>query len=71
LISISVIAARWAARWRLTSATTGIAMMLVATLLFTVMDSIGKSLTATYPVQQVGRSASAISGSTTCRMPGC
>ena len=53
MISISVIAARWAARWRLTSATTGIAMMLVATLLFTVMDSIGKSLTATYPVQQV------------------
>jgi drug/metabolite transporter (DMT)-like permease len=49
LISISVIAARW----RLTSATAGIAMMLLATLLFTVMDSIAKSLTATYPVQQV------------------
>jgi drug/metabolite transporter (DMT)-like permease len=42
-----------AARRRLTPATTGIAMMLVATLLFTVMDSIGKSLTSTYPVQQV------------------
>ena len=28
-------------------------MMLVATLLFTVMDSIAKSLTASYPVQQV------------------
>jgi drug/metabolite transporter (DMT)-like permease len=49
LQSISVIAARW----RLTSATVGIGMMLVATLLFTVMDSIAKSLTATYPVQQV------------------
>jgi drug/metabolite transporter (DMT)-like permease len=49
LISISVIAARW----RLTPATIGIGMMLLATLLFTVMDSIAKSLTATYPVQQV------------------
>ena len=57
MASISVIAerwaARWAARWRLSPATTGIVMMLVATLLFTTMDSIGKSLTATYPVQQV------------------
>jgi drug/metabolite transporter (DMT)-like permease len=53
LISISVIAARWAARWRLSPAATGIVMMLVATLLFTVMDSIAKSLTASYPVQQV------------------
>ena len=53
MISISVIAARWAARWRLSPAATGIVMMLVATLLFTVMDSIAKSLTATYPVQQV------------------
>jgi drug/metabolite transporter (DMT)-like permease len=49
LASISVIAARW----RLTPATIGIGMMLLATLLFTVMDSIAKSLTATYPVQQV------------------
>ena len=53
MISISAIAARWAARWRLSPAATGIVMMLVATLLFTVMDSIAKSLTATYPVQQV------------------
>jgi drug/metabolite transporter (DMT)-like permease len=42
-----------AARWRLTPATTGIVLMLVATLLFTVMDTIGKTLTAYYPVQQV------------------
>jgi drug/metabolite transporter (DMT)-like permease len=49
LLSISVIAARW----RLTSATVGIGMMLLATLLFTVMDSIAKNLTASYPVQQV------------------
>jgi drug/metabolite transporter (DMT)-like permease len=42
-----------AARWRLTPATTGIVLMLVATLLFTVMDTIGKTLTASYPVQQV------------------
>jgi drug/metabolite transporter (DMT)-like permease len=49
LISISVIAARW----RVTPATIGIAMMLLATLLFTVMDSIAKNLTASYPVQQV------------------
>jgi drug/metabolite transporter (DMT)-like permease len=49
LISISVIAARW----RVTPATIGIAMMLLATLLFTVMDSIVKNLTASYPVQQV------------------
>jgi drug/metabolite transporter (DMT)-like permease len=49
LQSISVIAARW----RLAPATIGIGMMLLATLLFTVMDSIAKSLTATYPVQQV------------------
>jgi drug/metabolite transporter (DMT)-like permease len=47
--SISVIAARW----RVTPATIGIAMMLLATLLFTVMDSIAKNLTASYPVQQV------------------
>jgi drug/metabolite transporter (DMT)-like permease len=53
LTSLSVIAARWAARWRLSPAATGIAMMLLATLLFTVMDSIAKSLSATYPVQQV------------------
>ena len=53
MISISAIAARWAARWRLSPAATGIVMMLVATLLFTVMDSIAKSLTSTYPVQQV------------------
>jgi drug/metabolite transporter (DMT)-like permease len=53
LTLISAIAARWAARWRLSPAATGIVMMLVATLLFTVMDSIAKSLTATYPVQQV------------------
>lgn len=53
MTSISAIAARWAARWRLSPAATGIVMMLVATLLFTVMDSIAKSLTATYPVQQV------------------
>jgi drug/metabolite transporter (DMT)-like permease len=57
LTSISGIAARWAtrwaARWRLSPAATGIVMMLVATLLFTVMDSIAKSLTASYPVQQV------------------
>jgi drug/metabolite transporter (DMT)-like permease len=53
LTSISAIAARWAARWRLSPAATGIVMMLVATLLFTVMDSIAKSLTASYPVQQV------------------
>ena len=49
MISISVIAARW----RMTPATIGIAMMLLATLLFTVMDSIAKNLTASYPVQQV------------------
>jgi drug/metabolite transporter (DMT)-like permease len=49
LISISVIAARW----RVTPATIGIAMLLLATLLFTVMDSIAKNLTASYPVQQV------------------
>ena len=42
-----------AARWRVRSAMTGIALMLVATLLFTAMDSIAKSLTASYPVQQV------------------
>jgi drug/metabolite transporter (DMT)-like permease len=42
-----------AARSRLTPATTGIALMLLATLLFTVMDTIGKTLSATYPVQQV------------------
>jgi drug/metabolite transporter (DMT)-like permease len=42
-----------ATRWRVRSATTGIALMLVAILLFTVMDSIAKTLTATYPVQQV------------------
>jgi drug/metabolite transporter (DMT)-like permease len=42
-----------AARWRVRSATTGIALTLVAILLFTVMDSIAKTLTATYPVQQV------------------
>jgi drug/metabolite transporter (DMT)-like permease len=42
-----------AARWRLTPATTGIALMLVATLVFTVMDTIGKTMTASYPVQQV------------------
>jgi drug/metabolite transporter (DMT)-like permease len=42
-----------AARSRLTPATAGIGMMLLATLLFTVMDSIAKSLTAAYPVQQV------------------
>ncbi len=42
-----------AARWRLAPATTGIVLMLVATLLFTVMDTIGKTLTASYPVQQV------------------
>jgi drug/metabolite transporter (DMT)-like permease len=57
LASIGVIAERWAARWaarrRLSPATAGIVMMLVATLLFTTMDSIAKSLTATYPVQQV------------------
>jgi drug/metabolite transporter (DMT)-like permease len=53
LTLISAIAARWAARWRLSPAATGIVMMLVATLLFTVMDSIAKSLTASYPVQQV------------------
>jgi drug/metabolite transporter (DMT)-like permease len=53
LASISVIAERWAARLRLSPATTGIVMMLVATLLFTTMDSIAKSLTAIYPVQQV------------------
>ncbi len=41
------------ARWRLRPAMTGIALMLVAILLFTVMDSIAKTLTATYPVQQV------------------
>ena len=49
LISISVIAARR----RVTPATIGIAMMLLATLLFTVMDSIAKNLTASCPVQQV------------------
>jgi drug/metabolite transporter (DMT)-like permease len=42
-----------AARRRLSPAMTGIALMLVATLLFTAMDSIAKNLTATYPVQQV------------------
>jgi drug/metabolite transporter (DMT)-like permease len=42
-----------AARRRLSPAMTGIALMLVATLLFTVMDSIAKNLTAAYPVQQV------------------
>ena len=49
MTSIGVIAARW----RLAPATTGIVLMLVATLLFTVMDTIGKTLTASYPVQQV------------------
>jgi drug/metabolite transporter (DMT)-like permease len=42
-----------AARARLAPATAGIALMLLATLLFTVMDSIAKGLTASYPLQQV------------------
>ncbi|MEM7022102.1 MAG: DMT family transporter [Pseudomonadota bacterium] len=40
-------------RLRASPAATGIGFMLLATLLFAVMDSINKSLTATYPVQQV------------------
>jgi len=49
LILSSVIATRW----RASPAAAGIGLTLLATLMFTIMDTIGKSLTATYPVQQV------------------
>ena len=42
-----------AARRRPSPALAGIGLMLLATLLFTIMDTIGKALTATYPVPQV------------------
>lgn len=40
-------------RWRPSPVAAGIGLTLLATLLFTIMDTIGKSLAATYPVQQV------------------
>jgi len=42
-----------ATRWRPSPALAGIGLMLLSTLLFTIMDTIGKSLTASYPVPQV------------------
>jgi len=42
-----------ATRWRSSPVAAGIALTLLATLMFTIMDTIGKSLTASYPVQQV------------------